>query len=355
MKIALLNDTHFGCRNDSPAFIEYQNKFYNDVFFPYIRENNVNTLIHLGDVVDRRKFINHNTAHNFKQNFWNRLEENNIDTHIIIGNHDTYYKNTNSINSMQQLITTFDGVNEPFIYEKPKTVEFDGLPILFIPWICPENEEESLKTISESQSQICMGHLEVKGFEMHKGHFQEHGLEMDLFKRFEKVYSGHYHRKSDNGTIFYLGTQYEITWSDYQCPKGFHIFDTETRELTRISNPLSIHKKIIYDDKKKDYTNYDIKPYHNHFVKLIVLNKTDNEIFDKFVERLYNEITLHYLNIVEDYSDIKASVREDILEMGEDTVTFLNNYVDQLETDVSKTKLKEYLKSIYIEASDNKV
>jgi hypothetical protein len=70
---------------------------------------------------------------------------------------------------------------------------------------------------------------------------------------------------------------------------------------------------------------------------------------------LYNEISVHDLNIVEDYSDIKASVREDILEMGEDTVTFLNNYVDQLETDVNKTKLKEYLKSIYIEANDNNV
>jgi hypothetical protein len=190
---------------------------------------------------------------------------------------------------------------------------------------------------------------------MMAGHFNEHGQDKAQFTKFEKVLSGHFHKKSDDGRIFYLGCQYQMTWSDYGETKGFHIFDTETRELTRISNPLSIHKKIIYDDKKKDYTNYDIKPYHNHFVKLIVLNKTDNEIFDKFVERLYNEITLHDLNIVEDYSDIKASVREDILEMGEDTVTFLNNYVDQLETDVSKTKLKEYLKSIYIEASDNKV
>ena len=146
-----------------------------------------------------------------------------------------------------------------------------------------------------------------------------------------------------------------MTWSDYQDPKGFHIFDTETREITRVINPLTIHKKIIYDDKKKDYTNFDIQPYNEHFIKLIVLNKTNNEVFDKFVERLYNEISVHDLNIVEDYSDIKASVREDILEMGEDTVTFLNNYVDQLETDINKTKLKEYLKSIYIEANDNNV
>ena len=168
------------------------------------------------------------------------------------------------------------------------------------------------------------------------------------FKRFDRVVSGHFHKHTDDGQIFYCGVQYEMTWSR----QTFHIFDTETRELTRISNPLTIHKKIIYDDKKKDYTNFDIQPYNNHFIKLIVLNKTNEEVFDKFLERLYNEITVHDLNIVEDYSDIKASVREDILEMGEDTVTFLNNYVDQLETDVSKTKLKEYLKSIYIEASD---
>ena len=123
--------------------------------------------------------------------------------------------------------------------------------------------------------------------------------------------------------------------------------------MERIWNPLTIHKKIIYDDKKKDYLNIDLQQYDNHFIKLIVLNKTDDEQFDKFVERLYNEITVHDLNIIEDYSDIKASVRDDIVEMGEDTVTFLNNYVDQLETDVNKTKLKEYLKSFYIEANDN--
>ena len=103
MKIALLNDTHFGCRNDSPAFIEYQNRFYDEQFFPHLIKNNINTLIHLGDVVDRRKFINFNTAHNFQKKFWKRLWDLKIDTHIILGNHDTYYKNTNKVNSIQQL------------------------------------------------------------------------------------------------------------------------------------------------------------------------------------------------------------------------------------------------------------
>ena len=238
MKIALLNDTHFGCRNDSPAFIEYQNKFYNDLFFPYLQHNNIKTLIHLGDVVDRRKFINHNTAHNFKQVFWNRLDELGIDTHIIIGNHDTYYKNTNEVNAMQNL----NICKNAKVYTHATTVNFDNLPILFIPWICDDNEAETIRTIENTQSTIAMGHLEIKGFEMHNGHMNEHGTEKTVFKRFEKVISGHFHKKSDDGHVYYLGTQYEIMWSDYKCPKGFHIFDTNTREIERVWNPKTIHK-----------------------------------------------------------------------------------------------------------------
>ena len=352
MKIALLNDTHFGARSDSPAFIKYFNRFYDEIFFPYLEENNITTLIHLGDVVDRRKFINFNTAHNFQNKFWKRLWEMKIDTHIILGNHDTYYKNTNSINSMQQLITTFDGVNEPFIYEKPKTVEFDGLPILFIPWICPENEEESLKAITESQAQICMGHLEVKGFEMHKGHFQDHGLEMDLFKRFEKVYSGHYHRKSDNGTIFYLGTQYEITWSDYQCPKGFHVFDTNTRELTRIPNPISMFKKIVYNDKVNSYSTMDISEYENCFIKVIVEEKTDVNQFGDFIDRLHNEIHTNEVNVIEDSYNINSTADVNIVDQGEDTLSFLQNYINSLDTELDKNKMNSIVKDLYSEVQD---
>jgi len=353
MKIAILNDTHFGVRNDSEAFRNYQLKFYNEIFFPYIEKHNIKTLIHLGDVVDRRKFINFQTASIFRKQFFDRLWKQKIDTHIIIGNHDTYFKNTNEVNAIDNLYTSFDGVNEPFIYTRPKVVEFDGTSILFMPWICDDTKEESMHILNTAKADLCFGHLEIKGIEMQNGVINEHGNEKADFNRFDKVVSGHFHKHTDDGHIFYCGAQYEMTWSDYQDPKGFHIFDTETREMERVWNPLTIHKKIIYDDKKKDYLNFDLQPYDNHFIKLIVLNKTDDEMFDKFVERLYNEIVVHDLNIIEDYSDIKASVRDDIVEMGEDTVTFLNNYVDQLETDVNKTKLKEYLKSFYIEANDN--
>jgi len=348
MKIALLNDTHFGCRNDSPAFINYHNKFYDEIFFSYLIKNNIKTLVHLGDVVDRRKFINHNTAYNFRVKFWDRLKELNIDTHIIIGNHDTYYKNTNEVNAIENL-----NINVPAsIYTKPREVEFDGTKIQFLPWICDDNYEESIYAIDHSNADICFGHLEIKGFEMHGGHMNEHGLERDQFRRFEKVLSGHFHKKSDDGHIYYLGTQYEIMWSDYGCPKGFHIFDTETREIEKIENPYKIFKKFMYDDKAHDYTHQNIKEYDNCFVKLFVSQKTNEEMYNKLIERFYNEINIHELIIVEDPTDIKSSVRDDILEQGEDTLTFLRNYIDQVDTDLNKQKLKEFAKELYVEASE---
>ena len=348
MKIALLNDTHFGCRNDSPAFIEFQNKFYNDLFFPYLQKENITTLIHLGDVVDRRKFINHNTADNFKRVFWNKLDELGIDTHVIIGNHDTYYKNTNKVNALQNLELN----KKCKVYLTAETVTFDNLPILFIPWICDDNQQESISTIENSQSTIAMGHLEIKGFEMHNGHMNEHGLEKSMFKRFEKVMSGHFHKKSDDGHIYYLGTQYEMTWSDYNCQKGFHIFDTDTRELTRVENPNKIFKKIIYNDKDINYDTYDITDYDRSFIKLYISNKTDNDMYERLMDRFYNHINIHAVDVIEDPTDIGASVREDILDQGEDTLTFLGNYIDQIETDVDKQKLKQFAKELYMEASE---
>ena len=348
MKIALLNDTHFGVRNDSPMFMEYQNKFYNELFFPYLQENNIKTLIHLGDVVDRRKFINHNTANNFKKVFWDRLDELDIDTHVIIGNHDTYYKNTNEVNALQNLQLN----KNCKVYKTATETEFDGCNILFLPWICDDNYEDSIHAIDHSQSTIAMGHLEVKGFEMHSGVINDHGLEKSQFTKFDKVYSGHFHKKSDDGRIYYLGTQYEMTWSDYRCQKGFHIFDTDTRELTRVVNPDTMFEKIIYDDKQNDYLTYDIEPYHKKHVKLFVSNKTNDDMYNMFIDRLYNKINLHELNIIEDNSDLNASVRDDILEQGEDTLTFLGNYIDQVETDVDKHKLKTFAKELYVEASE---
>ena len=356
MKIALITDTHFGARNDNPAYANYFFKFYNNVFFPYLKEHNIKTCIHLGDIVDRRKFINFKTSHDFRHKFMRRLWEEKIDTHIIVGNHDTYYKNTNEVNAVDELLTTYDGINEPFIYSDPKVVEIGGMRMLFLPWVNSSNEEKTKMMLEQESADIVLGHLEIKGFEMHNNMKSVTGLEKRLFRRFEKVLSGHFHKKSDDGQIYYLGCPYEFMWNDYNCQKGFHILDTETRELERIVNPYTIHEKIYYNDEENDYKDFDYSKYEDKFIKLIVEKKKDYYLFDKFIDGFYKKTKVHDIKIIEDYSDLDAStVADDIAERSEDTPTLLDNYVNELETDLDKNKLKTLMRTLYTEAGDMEI
>ena len=353
MKIALLNDTHFGVRNDSMIFDDFLHKFYEEVFFPYLEKHNIKTLIHLGDVVDRRKYINFRVADNFRKKFLNKLWDMKIDTHMLIGNHDIYFKNTNSVNSLQQLCTAPDGVNEPWIYEEPKVVDFDGTKLLMMPWINPENEADSIELLRTAEADVCMGHFDLNGFSMNDAMKQTHGHDKSIVSRFERTYSGHFHHKNDDGQVYYLGNQYEITWSDYNNQKGFHVFDTETRDVEFVPNPFTMFIKLHYDDALTNYDKFDITEYNQKYVKLVVVNKKDNEMFDRLLERLYNDISVHELKILEDYSDLShINVSDDVVEGAEDTMNLVSNYVDQLKVDLDKDRLKVMIKEMYIEAQD---
>jgi len=349
LKVALITDTHFGARNDNQNFNEYFFQFYENQFFPYLKEHNITNVVHLGDVMDRRKYVSYRIAKDFRERFIDKFED--INFHMLVGNHDTFYKNTNEVNSLQELV---DGRHKNItVYEKSTEVEFDGCKILFVPWINTENMSHTMKMLQTSDAQICMGHLELNGFEMQKGLVMDHGWDKQEFKRFDMVMSGHYHHKSDDGQIFYLGTPYEIYWNDWNDPKGFHVFDTEKRELERIVNPYTIYSKIYYDDTVSIFDdNHDMSAYKNKYVKLVVVNKKDLYQFDKFVDRLL-QADCHEVKIIEDFSELDASnVSDDIVENTEDTMTLLERYIDDLPIDLSKDRLKNTTRELYIEAQD---
>ena len=346
MKVALITDTHFGARNDNLNFNEYFFKFYDEQFFPYLKEHNITNVIHLGDVMDRRKYVSYRIAKDFRERFIDKFEG--INFHMLVGNHDTFYKNTNDVNSLQELVDgKYDNIK---VYPKSAEVDFDGCKILFVPWINADNMSHTTKMLKTSNAQICMGHLELNGFEMQKGMVMDHGWDKQEFNRFDMVMSGHYHHKSDDGQVFYLGTPYEIYWNDWNDPKGFHVFDTEKRELERIVNPLTIYSKIFYDDSQD--INFDISSYKNKYVKLVVVNKKDLYQFDQFVDKLL-QADCYEVKIIEDFSELDANnVSDDIVENTEDTMTLLERYIDDLDVNLSKDRLKNTMRTLYTEAQD---
>jgi hypothetical protein len=354
MKLALITDQHFGGKQDSQNFSNYIEKFYTEQFFPYLADNEITTIIDLGDTFDRRKYVNFNTLSQVRRFYFDYLKDNHIKLHSIVGNHSTYYRNTNSVNSSELLYGHYDNVET---YSSPKTISIDGTLIDLIPWINTENYDETIEFIKQSKSQIAFGHLEVEGFAMYKGYVAEDGVPKKIFKGYEIVASGHYHHKSSQGNIHYLGAPYEITWSDYDDPRGFHIFDTETREMEFIRNRFRYFEKIYYDDENTDYRSVDTKYYKNKIVKLIVENKKNTIDYEAFIDRLYVS-DLTDLIIYEDLSEYSArydglSRDEEDMEIG-NTAKFLDEYVDSMPVDFEKkterTKIKKLLQIIHDEA-----
>ena len=342
MKIALITDQHLDGRKGNLAFWNYFQKFYDDIFFPTLEKEGVRTIIDLGDTFDNRKSMDFNTFNRVNENYFKRLKD--YEVHMILGNHCTYYKNTNKINSPELLLEQYKNIN---IYASPEEITLGSKKFLMMPWINKENKEECLELIANSKADIMCGHLECDGFEVTPGMKFDGGFKVSDFKNFKRVWSGHFHHKSKHGNVQYLGNPYQMFWNDYKDTRGFHIYDTETDKLKFIKNPYEIFDKIFYDDASVDYNKQDVSSYKDKFIKLIVEEKRDYQMFETLVDRLYN-VGAHDVKIVETLVD--ADNVEDADLETKDTMTLLNEYIDEVEIAVDKTELKSLMRTLYIES-----
>jgi len=344
MKIAIITDQHFGARKGSKFLHEYFKKFYDTVFFPYLEEHNIKTVVDMGDTFDNRRSIDLWSLEWAKENYYDRLEKLGVTVHTIVGNHTAYYKDTNSINSVGLLLKQYKNV---IVYPEVTEVKLDKLKVLFIPWINNENFQNTVASVKASRSKCAMGHLELNGFRAHRGHIMEDGMESELFEKFTTVFSGHYHTRSDNGKIFYLGNPYEMFWNDVNDTRGFHIFDTDTLEHTPVNNPYKMFYNIYYEDTP--YQMFDTTEYVGKIVKVIVKKKTEPKKFEKFIDKLYS-CGIQDLKIVENFT---IQENEDFeVEETENTISILNRYIDEAEFECDKTIVKGILQKIYSQACE---
>ena len=344
MRIAIITDQHFGARKNSKLFHDYFLKFYNDIFFPYLEKEGITTIVDMGDTFDSRKGIDFSALSWAKNNYYDRLRDMGVTVHTIVGNHTAYYKNTNEVNAVDLLLREYDNV---VVYSQPTEVKLGKLNTLFIPWINEENRSSTIASIKKTVCDVAMGHLELQGFRVNRSLVMEHGDESELYSKFSRVFSGHYHTRSDDGRVFYLGNPYEMFWSDVNDKRGFTCFDTETLEHYPINNPYRLFYNIYYEDT--NYQTFDIREYENKLVKVIVRKNTNNKKFEKFIDKLHSS-GIADLKVVENFAIDEPEEFE--ISESEDTLSILNRFIEESEFNLDKSILKNIMRETYQEACE---
>lgn len=284
MKICIIGDVHLGNSNGSVAFQKNFKQFCNNVLFPYLFKHNITQVIQSGDLFDVRKSIHTESLDNSKECFFNIMQSNNIKFSMILGNHDIFLRNSLEINTPELVLAEYENIT---IYKNPTTVNFDGVTIDFLSWICDENRQKTLEYIKNSKSDYCFAHLELVGFKMSKSYVAEHGDDPNLFNKYKQVWSGHYHQRSLSKNILYLGNPTQDDWSSVDEIKGFHIFDTKTKEMEFIENPYNLYERVVYDgsNHKKNLK----REFKDKFVRVVIENINDNELFEKYIKNIWEQ------------------------------------------------------------------
>lgn len=344
-KILLINDTHAGARSDSQVFDGHFRNFFSDQFFPFLDSHKeIKTIVHLGDVFDRRKFINFQTLNSVREYFLDELNKRGLELVVLVGNHDSFYKNTLSVNSIDLLVANYPNVT---VIEEPTEMKIGDVKVLLLPWICDDNAEKTAEMVEQTTATVCFGHLEIGGFAMYRGMVNTDGLDPHMFDKFKLTCSGHFHHKNSDGTIHYLGSPYEMTWSDADDPRGFHVLDTRTLKLTFVKNDRRIFYKIFYNEKNI-ISVPPARMVKGSCFKIIVEHKDDFAKFDRFVDEL-NRQGAAEIRIIEDLSDFEALDLDEDIEV-EDTKTLLEAYIDATDTELDKDRIKALMTSLFIEA-----
>lgn len=349
-KVIFLGDTHFGARNDSQLFHDFFEVFFEHLF-AYMLANNIKTIVQFGDLFDRRKYVNFVSLKRAREYFFDKCRKHGFTVYVFLGNHDVSYKNTLDVASPVLLLKDYTNIH---VMSHPTIMQLGNTKTLCVPWICADNYTECVDAIQNSDADLCLGHFEIQGFEMYKGAVCDHGLEIENFWKFRHVYSGHFHHISTKGNITYIGSPYQIMWSDYGDERGFFVLDTTSGETEFVVNPYQMFFKLFYDDTiftMEEVEETDFSVYNSRYVKVIVKEKNDLFLYDRFIEKLDQAGAI--VSTVQDHHNLNIETDEEIASEAEEIDAFIKRMCEQYSGGVvDSNKLTGLMMELYTEATN---
>ena len=351
----ILGDIHFGVRANSMEWFEITRSYFEDFFIPMLKQNyrKGDIFIQLGDVFDNRQSVNLK-FNNYAVDLFYRIGQI-IETHVIVGNHDIYFKNSNSVSSLD----AFKFIPNIHIYKEPAVIDFDKAKCLMLPW-CPTPEIETEYLIQfNKKADYVFSHSEMRGLMLNRKVKQDHGTDIDEFSHYKKVFSGHIHYSQVKNNIIMAGNAYQMTRSDGDNKKGVYILDFETGEHEFIENTHSPKFVKLNLSKILDTPIGEIKKMmHNNFVDLYIASDIPIKYnLSGFMAQVQSEARKIEPNIYDEktYIDIE-NINEEI-QNGYKNFNIINlcsKFVEGMNVDSDiKDRMNKQIMQLYTECINN--
>lgn len=268
---------------------------------------------------------------------------------LLVGNHDTYYKNTNQTNSLDFLGLISQSNNIHIINNETYFISLYNKSLGLFPWATELNylydENNNINELEDLD--YAFGHFELNGIEQLGTISTSAKLEYkDIFKIADFIFSGHYHINklykdpiSDLGKLQMVGSPMQLNWGDFNKEKYIYTLDVSTNEINKFKNNINARYEKVYYSKleSNEYTEDKLRKLCNkNYVKLVIDVKYD-----------FNKI-LNFTDLLKHYAPI--SIEVDYL------ISLTNNLIAESSTDIAKsaskdnlTYLLEYTNQIYPE------
>lgn len=326
-RVAIIGDLHLGVRSGNEDFHSFQAN-YIDWFIDKCVELKVDCIVNPGDFFDVRKSMNIRVLDYVKTRFKDKVNASGIEWALTPGNHDIFLKHSNSITSMR----LFDDLSPLIkVYEQPTDIMIGNEMFLMLPWLDDTFSQNLDKIINDSKANYCFGHFEFAGFPMYAGSVAPHGLSIEPFKKFKRVWSGHYHTISERQNIQYLGSPYHLTWGDVPdgTNRGFFVFDTATGQQELICNEpwMSLFGVHVYDPTVDENVETLTQQIGNKIIKIVVREKPNEKHFKTFIKVL-NQVDMIEYRIIDETVVKTQSVTIKEADLKLNTSVVFERYID---------------------------
>jgi DNA repair exonuclease SbcCD nuclease subunit len=319
--VCLISDLHFGVHQNSPLWHDIALKWVNWLV-DELNQRNIRDIIICGDVFHNRNDIAVNTLNTVAKIFETLSPFNVV---ILVGNHDAYYRDRSDVNS----ISILNGWKNITVFVEPTKIQHNGVNLFFCPWGTTIDQIE--------QADVIFGHFEITTFKMNNFKVCDHGFHADeLLAKAPNIITGHFHLREERvfkeGRVLYLGSPFELDWSDRDSVKGFYVFNLTGGDLTFVENKQSPkHIEVRLSDLIKQKSIGSIKDIvQGNIVRFVVDVKIDSDKVDIISKKLnsYQPVIFDIEHFCFTAADGEAAA---VVESSVDISKTINDFVQTME------------------------